>query len=319
MLDSKAVESHDRIMVLALHTGKWKLLACGLLTGLAIAAILAGTLFLLHSVQPGSPLFLLDPPEAIALAGFLLFFGALAAFLRTLLFSLQWSRGRGAGHFRNNFRVTEAAFPLTIFAFSVVLILLARLIPDQETPAAIGLHLALAFFMTILLERFWGILFAHILVLCSPVDWRLVVDKERFTQALRTRFDEARRYGLPLSMLVIEIPELDEFRKNISRRALTHFAESLIENVSAALRTVDVFARLENGQYIGILLHADENGARLASARLLEQLAGFSFRAGRGRVLSPRLSANHAAYDSAMQHERELYERALPACRRENA
>ncbi|HOG64637.1 MAG TPA: hypothetical protein PLM00_04690 [Spirochaetota bacterium] len=311
MLDTRAIDTHDRIMILAQHTARPKLLLCGFFAGVGLDMILGGLLLLLHDLKPGSLPFLLDTPEAILFAVVIALFGATHAWISTTIFALEWSRQRGAGHFRMNFRFVESIFPLVSFALSATLLFLTRLVPEQDCAASIILHIVMAIFMAILMEEFWGYIFRHVLVLLSPVDWRLAVDKERFTQALRTRFDESRRYGIPLSLLVIGIDDFAVLKRSLSRRAITRLQEELIRHIDSAMRTVDSVARLESGQCIGILLHAPEEGTTIAADRLLEQLTGLSWRASRSQSLTPRLVRSIASWSPAMQHERELYELAL--------
>ncbi len=313
MLDTRAIDAHDRIMILAQHTARPKLFLCGFLAGLGLDLIFAGILHLLHMLIPGSLPFLLNSPEAVLLAAVIALFGASHAWISTVLFSLEWTRQRGAGHFRSNFRFVESVFPLVSFALSATVLFLSRIVPMPDSAASIILHIIAAIFMAVLMEQFWGFFFRHILVVLSPVDWRLAVDKERFTQALRSRFDESRRYGIPLSLLIIGIDDFAVLRRSLPKRSVTRLQEELIRHIDSAMRTVDAVARLESGQCIGILLHAPAEGTAVAADRLLDQLSGLTWRASRRRSLTPRLVRSIASWTPAMQHERELYEAAIGA------
>lgn len=317
MLENKKVTREERIMVLALNSKAFMLILSGLLTSIMVIVVLFAVLFLFSSISSASKdLFVIPDMHAIYLAIFLLVFGALTARLKTVQYALHKAAYRGSSIFDFVASGLNFIFPMAIFAFLFIMLvsLEKTLLGFQSTNIwnTSMLYLVIGLFVTMIIKQLWDFFFGNVLIMTTSIDWRLIIDKERFNHMLRLRFDESKRYPGPFTMMMVGIQDYEQLAANANRKAIIEMQERIIDFINRSVRTVDIVARLDQGQYIGVLLHTSGVEAKVPANRIKEQAREFTLSIGE-KTVTPVFRFGVATFEQTMQHERELYEKAVSA------
>lgn len=312
MLEDKTVTRNERIMVLATNTRPLLLLVAGFITSLIVLAICGGALLLFGTMLKTSQPLVLPNVYLVYFAAFFLIFGALTARLKMVQFALRRAAYRGSAFYDIVASGLNFIFPMAIFTFVFILQVSLLTFSSEDPWSTSMIYLVIGLFCTMVLKQLWDFFFGNVLIATTSVDWRLIVDKERFTQMLRLRFDESKRYPGPFVMMMIGVKDYEGLVAGGSPKQVIAFQEKLIDFINRQMRTVDIVARLEQGQYIGTLLHTSNVEAKIPAQRINDVAREVDFTVGHKKV-TPVFRFGIASFEQSMQHERELYEKAMKA------
>ena len=310
MLEDRKISRNEKIMVLALNAKPFLLLLSGFLTSLAVLGIILGALFLFHAFIDTLPnLFVLPTAQIIYFSIFILLFGALTAKLKTVQYALHKAASRGSGAYDAMATSVNFVFPLAIAAFIFIILHLSGVGAGPATDNKVMLYLIISIFITMIIKQMWDLFFGTTLMATTDVDWKLIIDKERFTHMLRLRFDESKRYPGPFTMIMIKIKDYEKLIKNAPRKSVIELQERVIDFIHRSMRTVDIVGRLEQGQYIGVLLHTSGVEAKIPAERIKDMARELTLHIHKSEF-TPVFHFGIATFEQTMQHERELYEKA---------
>lgn len=122
-------------------------------------------------------------------------------------------------------------------------------------------------------------------------------NRRRFFEDLRREFASARRYGTPLSLVVLSVDDLKDVNTEQGLAAGDELMRSLAETLLTQLRVTDISARIGDADLAVILPQTPADGAR----RVAERLAA---------VLSAGVSTGAAGLAADVTSAAELLERA---------
>ncbi len=168
---------------------------------------------------------------------FMLLFGALNAKLKTVQYALHKAASRAAVPTKP-WRPASTSFSPGDLRLHLIMLHIAGVGGKEDIESRIMLFLIIGIFSTMVIKQMWDLFFGVIMILLTNVDWRLIIDKERFTHMLRLRFDESKRYPGPFTMMMIGIKDYDKLVKNARSRSDRH-AEKVIDFINRSVRTVD--------------------------------------------------------------------------------
>jgi diguanylate cyclase (GGDEF)-like protein len=108
----------------------------------------------------------------------------------------------------------------------------------------------------------------------SRVDTATGAINERFfLELLEAEFHRAERHGFPLTLAYIYIHNLSQLIQRLGETATDELLCQFVEQVSLALRTNDVVARLGSNEFAILLPQTDDNQAQQVFSRIQEQLS----------------------------------------------
>jgi diguanylate cyclase (GGDEF)-like protein len=109
----------------------------------------------------------------------------------------------------------------------------------------------------------------------SRVDTATGAINERFfLELLEAEFHRAERHGFALTLAYIYIHNLNQLLQRLGESATDELLCQFVEQVSLALRTNDVVARLGNNEFAILLPQTDDGQAQQVFTRIQEQLSG---------------------------------------------
>src|SRR5207245_8489845 len=116
-------------------------------------------------------------------------------------------------------------------------------------------------------------LFAALSQMASTDELTQLANRRRFTEALRRELGRARRTGLPLSLVLIDVDHLKKVNDTFGHPA----GDAAIRHVAAALREgrrdTDVVARFGGEEFALLLPGTDHLGAVKAAERVRTRLS----------------------------------------------
>ncbi len=134
-------------------------------------------------------------------------------------------------------------------------------------------------------------------------------NRRRLMIELEERFNEFRRYGEPISVLMLD---LDHFKQINDRYGHAAGDEVLIGSVAACisqLRDVDIFARFGGEEFVALMPHTPLDNARQIAGRLRESVAQASYHFN-GDEVHVTVSIGCSAFDKDDAHFESVLKRA---------
>ena len=313
VLESRIVTQDEKLMVLTLNSKITPLLSSGLLSSIIVLFLMFGTVFLISNLTNSLHMFMMPDIHFIIFSSFFTFMGAVAARLKVTQYNLHKASYRGSGGLDFLAMLVNFIFPLLVFSYLLVLqLVLLGPFTAKDPWGALIIFIMTSFFLTMVTIQMWNLIFRNVLSVMAAVDWMLILDNEHFIHTLKLRFDEAKRYPGPFSLMLISIKDFDNLVKKFSKNKITEVQEKLIDFVNRSMRTIDIVARLEKGQYVGVILHCSGVEAKIPAERVEELVKNFAIK-DKGKEFTPSFNFGIARFDQAMQNEKELYEIALQA------
>lgn len=112
---------------------------------------------------------------------------------------------------------------------------------------------------------------------------------------LQIEFSRARRYGYPLSLMLVRVDRLDRLRDLYGYEAREFILEKVHRILHKELRTCDFMGSFGTEQFLVLAPHTDLEGARVLGERLARQIGQVAFEV-EGRPLRVTLSAGITTY-----------------------
>jgi len=163
---------------------------------------------------------------------------------------------------------------------------------------------------TWILRNVWDTVFRIIIRFVTPLDWRLIMDKNHFSSMMNLKFGEVMRYQGPLSLLMIGIKDYDLIKTKFSRRAVKKVQQKIMDFMNAFLRNIDIVGRVESGQFIAALMNTAGMDARIPAQRILESMENLEFKVGKEGKMEIEFRIGIASYDQSMHDSQELVDKA---------
>ena len=97
-------------------------------------------------------------------------------------------------------------------------------------------------------------------------------NRTRFFEDLRREMAESRRHGTPLSLIVLDVDDLNQVNTDQGYDAGDRLLLSVAELLLTRLRVSDIAARIGDDDFAVILPHTPLDGARTLANRIVETL-----------------------------------------------
>jgi diguanylate cyclase (GGDEF)-like protein len=98
------------------------------------------------------------------------------------------------------------------------------------------------------------------------------INRRFFMELLEAEFNRAQRYRFPLTLVYIELDNLAEINQRLGYQKGDELLYQFVEQLSEALRSNDVVARLSNDEFAMILPQTDDTQAQQVFTRILPEL-----------------------------------------------
>lgn len=111
-----------------------------------------------------------------------------------------------------------------------------------------------------------------------------LVDRTAFLEALKRRLPESQRFGIPLSIIHLGVANFTSLSESYGEAAARSMLSAVATFTQAALRQIDLLARLDNGQFAILLPGSTSNEANQIAKRLHVSAANCDARINNERV-----------------------------------
>lgn len=118
----------------------------------------------------------------------------------------------------------------------------------------------------------------------------VLLDKEtgfsnlkKFYLDLSEEISKSKRYGTPLSIMLIKLQYFDELRSIYGNEVCSKAVIKISEKITELIRDIDKKARLEADKFALILSNTDEKGAAILKERLIKSLEDLEIRNDKDR------------------------------------
>lgn len=99
-------------------------------------------------------------------------------------------------------------------------------------------------------------------------------DPSVFSNELQRRISESHRFGVPLSVMHLQVKDYPELENEFGSAVGTMLLESVAQFTKSALREMDLLGKLERGRFVVMLPGSSESEAILVGTRLQTAIAG---------------------------------------------
>ena len=110
-----------------------------------------------------------------------------------------------------------------------------------------------------------------------------VLNRRALLERLTAEVDRARRFGSPLSLLLLDVDYFKQINDTAGHLAGDHVLRQLGELLQEAVRTVDVVARYGGEEFVVILPETHADGGMVFAERLRDRISAHPFDVGAGR------------------------------------
>lgn len=134
----------------------------------------------------------------------------------------------------------------------------------------------------------------------SPIDIQLLPklpNRVQFVKELERRLADSRKYGLPLSLVSVEVADFDRVIADGGQEAGDAFLNAIALSLKDTLREIDYLARFAQGRFAIILPGSTDAEAQQVARRMDTAIAGRKVRAG-AQTVSVSLELKQASYRS---------------------
>ncbi len=104
-----------------------------------------------------------------------------------------------------------------------------------------------------------------------------IASRAWFDWTLNVEIQRSKRYGHPLSVILVEIDHFSEVQRSGGNAAGDYLLMKIAEILSSRVRQTDQAARLRGEQYAVIASETDEKGARVAAEKLRRAVEIYPF------------------------------------------
>lgn len=142
-----------------------------------------------------------------------------------------------------------------------------------------------------------------------------VHNQAHFSRLLEVELSRARRYGLPVSVILLDIDNLKQVNREHGLAAGDHVLRELASLVRRNLRMSDIVARYAGDELVALLPHTEGADAYLVAQRIRTLVEGMCIVTG-GKTLRVTLCAGAAGQPADAAGEIDLLQRAREALAR---
>ncbi len=160
------------------------------------------------------------------------------------------------------------------------------------------------------LEFLWRTVYRWLIQNLSPIDYISIIEENRFLNELRFRFDEARRYQIPLSLMIMRVNNYQELLNKLGVRLMHKIQRKASELVAEQLRHTDVIGILKDGQMRMILTYTPLKNTALIGERVREIIDHEDIVIRSGEKIRMQVIFGVACYTPEMQEPEELLTKA---------
>ncbi len=97
-------------------------------------------------------------------------------------------------------------------------------------------------------------------------------NRRAFFQMAGTEIDRSRRYGHPVSVMVIDIDDFKQINDHLGHHVGDRVLMAVVETIKQHVRAIDIVARFGGDEFVVLLTRTGENAASLISRKLRMQL-----------------------------------------------
>ncbi|NPV44458.1 MAG: diguanylate cyclase [Firmicutes bacterium] len=108
-------------------------------------------------------------------------------------------------------------------------------------------------------------------------------NSKKFYLDLSEEISKSKRYGTPLSIMLIKLQYFDELRSIYGNEVCSNAVINISKKIAELSRDIDKKARLEADKFALILSNTDEKGALVLKERLVKFLESLEISVGEGR------------------------------------
>ena len=124
-----------------------------------------------------------------------------------------------------------------------------------------------------------------------------VWNKRHFRRQLPQEIERARRFGVPLSLVLFDIDEFKQINDGFGHVIGDVVLSELCGAVRETLRPTDVLARFGGDEFAIILPHTDSNGAIAVAERILKRIRALTIPTDEEGAIQCSISAGIAEFD----------------------
>ena len=99
-------------------------------------------------------------------------------------------------------------------------------------------------------------------------------NRRHFMREISIEFERTKRYGRPLSLMIIDLDNLKEINDTNGHKAGDEALKSFAKVCLSELRATDLFARYGGDEFIALLVQTGQEGARETAERLRVAIEG---------------------------------------------
>lgn len=103
-------------------------------------------------------------------------------------------------------------------------------------------------------------------------------NRRAFDERLELEFRRARRYGTPLSLILLDVDKFKHFNDNFGHPAGDEVLKRVAELLQGGVRQIDFMARYGGEEFVVLLPNTDAEGARILAERLRVAIGGATWK-----------------------------------------
>jgi len=164
----------------------------------------------------------------------------------------------------------------------------------------------LSFSLGNLMEYVWEHLQRFIISNITSVDYFTIIEESLFNNELRYRFDEARRYQIPLSLMVIKIKNYDEIIQKVGKRKVKKMQLQVSSVLERNLRHTDFISTFKDGKMRMILTYTPYKSTFAVGERVRDIVEREKFITKGAEKITFKLAFGVGCYTPDMKGPEEL-------------
>ena len=157
-----------------------------------------------------------------------------------------------------------------------------------------------------LMEYVWEHLQNFIISNITSVDYFTIIEENLFDNELRYRFDEARRYQIPLSLMMIKIKNYDEIIQKVGRRKAKRMQLQISDILEQNLRHTDFISTFKDGKMRMILTYTPYKSTFAVGERIRDIVEREKFITKGAEKITFKLAFGVSCYTPDMKTPEEL-------------
>ena len=146
-----------------------------------------------------------------------------------------------------------------------------------------------------------------------------IYNRRYFERELRSELERARRYGWPVSILVLDIDRFKLFNDTYGHETGDEVIRRVAQAIVTSCRRVDIVGRCGGDEFAVVLPQTDDRSVAIVAKRILSALEKEAFQAPDGTKVPISTSIGAASYPSDIDESDQLFSLADAAMYRAKA